>query len=94
MEREYDSWFLAKGEIEKQDDQPNIYFQEGEIWWCRLGVNVGHEEDGKGSSHSRPVLIFKKFNRFVFWALPLSTKLKRIHTTLPLLPRTKKNAPP
>ena len=33
---------------------------EGEIWWVRLGVNVGYEIDGKSSDFSRPVIIIKK----------------------------------
>jgi len=75
-ERDYKKWHRAKSKIEEiKDDSP--YFKEGEIWWCRLGANVGHEEDGKGESFSRPVLILKKFNQFVFWALPLSTKVKK-----------------
>jgi len=74
--RDYKEWHRSKSEIEEiKDDLP--YFREGEVWWCRLGANVGHEEDGKGESFSRPVLILKKFNQFVFWALPLSTKLKK-----------------
>lgn len=75
-ERDYRRWHDAKSKIEKSSE--NLpYFREGEIWWCRLGVNVGHEEDGKGISFSRPVLILKKFNQFLFWALPLSTKPKK-----------------
>jgi mRNA interferase MazF len=46
------------------------------VWWCALGVNVGFEQDGKGSEFRRPVLILKKFNQFVFLAVPLSTKTK------------------
>jgi mRNA interferase MazF len=38
---------------------------------------VGDEQDGKGESFSRPILILKKFNQYVFWAIPLSSKLKK-----------------
>lgn len=75
-DRDFDVWHDLKKEIEGQAAEPTIYFREGEIWWCRLGVNIGHEEDGKGDSYSRPVLILRKFNKYIFWALPLSTKLK------------------
>ena len=51
-------------------------FKEREVWWCSLGVNVGDEQDGKGSSFTRPVLVLKKFNRNVFVGIPLSTQLK------------------
>ena len=46
------------------------------IWWCFLGANVGFEQDG-GEDFVRPVSVFKKFNNEVFWALPLSTKIKK-----------------
>lgn len=73
--RDYKKWHVAKGTIEEESEKLP-YFHDGEIWWCRLGANVGHEEDGKGKSFSRPVIILKKFNQFLFWAVPLSTKMK------------------
>lgn len=51
-------------------------YKEREIWWCRIGVNVGHEEDGKGEDFHRPVLIVKKFNKRLFWGVPATTKIK------------------
>lgn len=41
-----------------------------------MGANIGFEQDGKGESFSRPILVLKKFNPFIFWAIPLSTKFK------------------
>ena len=41
-----------------------------------MGVNVGFEQDGKGNIFARPVLILKKFNKEIFWALPLTTRIK------------------
>lgn len=35
--------------------------------------NIGSEEDGKGPTFARPVLIVRKFNRELFYGLPLST---------------------
>ena len=49
---------------------------EGEVYWCSLGENIGDEENGKGSEFSRPVLIFKKFNNNIFLGIPMSTKNK------------------
>lgn len=53
-----------------------IYFREGEIWWASLGVNVGHEQDGKNENFERPILILKKFNQHVLWAVPLTSQVK------------------
>ncbi len=54
----------------------NIQIREGEIYWCTLGQNIGDEENGKGGDFRRPVLVIKKFNNNLCWALPLSSKLK------------------
>jgi len=52
-------------------------FKEGEVWWCSFGENVGVEVDGKGSKFSRPAIIFKKLSADGFFAIPLSTKIKK-----------------
>lgn len=48
------------------------FFHEREIWFCYLGANVGFEQDGTGEDFLRPVLILRKFNKYMFWALPLT----------------------
>ena len=75
MEKDFTDWHHKKTAIE-QSAGPRVFFHEREVWWCSLGLNVGFEQDGRGSRFSRPVLVFKKFNKEVFWALPLSTKIK------------------
>ena len=54
----------------------DIYFREGEIWWASLGVNIGHEQDGKNENFERPILVLKKFNQHVLWAVPLTSQIK------------------
>jgi len=49
------------------------YCKKREIWWCKLGKNVGIEQGGKGINFSRPVLIIKVFNKDMFWGLPISS---------------------
>jgi mRNA interferase MazF len=56
--------------------QSNVVFKEGELWWCSIGMNVGHEIYGKGPLFSRPVLIFKKSSPNLFLGIPLTSKLK------------------
>lgn len=48
-------------------------FKELEIWWVVLGHNIGDEEDGKGRFFMRPVLVLRKFNKNLFWGIPLTT---------------------
>jgi mRNA interferase MazF len=52
-------------------------FQEREIWWVHLGENVGHEEDGKGDSFTRPFVVIRKFNRELLFGVPCSSVNKK-----------------
>jgi mRNA interferase MazF len=54
----------------------NVYFYIKEIWWTNIGSNIGFEQDGKGKNFSRPILIIKKFNKNMLWAIPLTSKHK------------------
>lgn len=75
MKKDFQEWHKKKTDIEHSSDV-RVFFHEREVWWCSLGSNVGFEQDGKGGKFARPVLVFKKFNKEIFWALPLSTRLK------------------
>ncbi len=75
MKKIYTKWHDKKTEIE-YSEKPRVFFHEREVWWCSMGLNIGFEQDGRGESFARPVLVFKKFNKEIFWALPISTKIK------------------
>lgn len=70
MKKEFQKWHNKKSVIDQIERRP--FFHEGEIWWCTLGLNVGFEQDGGGEDYLRPVIIYKKFNNEVFWAIPLT----------------------
>lgn len=70
-------WHKIKIKIQLKEDKNNLYFQEREVWWASIGVNIGHEEDGKNKRFERPVLILKKFNKHLILIIPLSSKVKR-----------------
>lgn len=84
MFKDYENWHLIKDQINAFDSE-KIFFNEDEIWWCHVGLNVGIEQDGKGEKYMRPVLIFKKFSRKMCWAIPLSTKISKGEFFFPLL---------
>ena len=48
-----------------------------EVWWCSLGLNIGHEQDGKHAAFERPVLVLRKFNRESVLVAPITSQLKR-----------------
>ena len=74
MPKEHDKWIPLKKKIDSFEKK--LLFSEQEIWWCTSGVNIGHEQDGKGKDFRRPVLIIKKFSSSVCWAVSLSSSLK------------------
>ena len=41
-----------------------------------MGENVGVEVNGKSDKFTRPIFVFKKYDRYSFLGLPLTTKSK------------------
>lgn len=74
MQKDFQKWHDKKSQIDDLSQRP--FFQEREVWWCRVGLNIGFEQDGKGEKFARPVVVVSKFNNEVFWALPLTTAEK------------------
>jgi len=75
MKKDFDKWNNEKTKAHQAKNR--VFFHEREVWWCRIGINIGYEQDGKGDNFARPVIIFKKFNNEVCWVIPLSTKIKQ-----------------
>jgi len=74
MNKNFHKWHEKKKIIQSSEEIP--YFYEREIWWCSIGLNVGYEQDGKNENFERPILILKKFNKYILWAIPLTSKQK------------------
>src|SRR3979409_1458693 len=73
MEKDFDRWNKLKKAINASEESEAASFHGGDIWWARIGVNVGFEIDGKHKQFARPVIVLKKYNQYSFLALPLST---------------------
>lgn len=82
MEKDFIDWHLLKEQLHDQHTAPT--FQEREIWWCSIGLNLGVEQDGKDKPFHRPVLVVRKFNRRLFWGIPLTSKLKTFPFYFPI----------
>lgn len=76
--KDFNRWNELKKKIETEGNSPDKFPKEGEVWMSSLGRNIGFEQNGSGDSFSRPMLIVKKFNNHMFWAVPLSTKQKKL----------------
>jgi len=70
-------WISLKNRLHHSISK-TLLFNEGEVWWCSVGENVGSEINGKSKLFSRPVLILKKFSSNLFLGLPTSTKPQKV----------------
>ena len=73
--KDFDNWNKEKKKLENVSPD-TLTFHEREIWWCSIGINLGDEQDGKNELFERPVLVIKKFNNKICWALPMTTRPK------------------
>ncbi len=72
--KQYDEW----NEIKKQTQQinSNLCIKAREIYWTRIGINIGNEEYGKGSDFVRPVIIIRQLTHDLFIGVPTTTTIK------------------
>ncbi|MEK7604624.1 MAG: type II toxin-antitoxin system PemK/MazF family toxin [Patescibacteria group bacterium] len=82
MRKDFDGWNEEKKAIDEHAHAP--LYHEREIRWCRLGINIGFEQDGTGPGRSRPALILKAFSRSVCLVVPLTTSVKKNPYYIPI----------
>lgn len=70
----YDEWNEVKKECEK--DQKDRFFKEREIFFIKMGQNIGFEQNGKGVNFTRPIVIMKRISKDMFLGIPLSTTIR------------------
>ncbi|KKU60054.1 MAG: hypothetical protein UX81_C0005G0050 [Parcubacteria group bacterium GW2011_GWA2_47_12] len=75
MQKNFDEWNEIKKKTNADDGYLPLY-HERQIRWCRLGANVGFEQDGTGQDFSRPVLILKGLSKNVCIVIPLTASTK------------------
>jgi mRNA interferase MazF len=73
--KNYNEWNESKKLIEQRKLPNDFFFLEGEVWWASLGVNIGHEIDGKNDLFERPIVVIKKINDELLLALPITSSL-------------------
>ena len=93
MQKDFDAWNEDKKKADANEGYLPLYY-EREVRWCRLGVNIGFEQDGTGENFSRPVLILKGFSRRVCLVVPLTTSVKhnRYHVAVGIIAGRKASA--
>lgn len=70
-------WIGIKEKLDSNDFRPPL-INEGDLWWCAVGENIGVEMSGKGKDFTRPVIVLKKLDRFAFFGIPTTTNAKRV----------------
>lgn len=70
----FDAWNHEKKAIHNDGVSRTYYVNEREIWFVKMGKNIGFEENGK-EEFARPVLVIKKVGN-MFFTVALTTKGK------------------
>jgi mRNA interferase MazF len=75
MHKNFDRWNEHKKALDA-DAARRVFVHERELWFAHLGPNIGFEQDGRGDESLRPVLVLRKFNNEIVWALPPTRRAK------------------
>ena len=54
MQKDFDRWNKIKKATDAADEAARLYFRDREVWWVRLGHNIGYEANGKSREFTRP----------------------------------------
>jgi mRNA interferase MazF len=72
--KKYDEWNEVKKTVTKNNIKLGI--KPREIFWTKIGQNIGSEEYGKGKNFARPVIVIRKLTSDLFLGVPTTTKTK------------------
>lgn len=81
MKKNFDAWNELK---KKTDAEQRRFYTVREMWWCRFGLNIGTEEDGKGELFLRPALILRGFGPDACLVAPLTTSPREHPFRIPI----------
>ena len=72
--KQFDKW----NEVKKETDKAQMHFKikPREIFWVKIGQNIGHEEFGKGKEFVRPVIMIRQLTSDLFVGVPTTTTKK------------------
>ena len=72
--KKYDEWNEIKKKVAKNSRKLGI--KPREIFWVKIGQNIGSEEYGKDKEFVRPVIIVRKLTSDLFIGIPVTSSLK------------------
>ena len=83
MHKDFDAWNQIKKETHAHKKYLPFYHIR-QVRWCRLGANVGFEQDGTGADFSRPVLILAGLSKNTCLVAPLTTSSEKHRMRIPI----------
>jgi len=72
--KKFDEWNAVKKKT--QDNERKLGIKPRDIFWAKIGQNIGSEEYGKNDNFARPVIIIRKLTHDLFIGIPLTSTLK------------------
>ena len=72
--KDFDGWSISKKKLHDVHSDVQVFPKVRQIWFVKLGVNVGYESDGKGE-FTRPALVVARIGSLL-WCVPMTTKEK------------------
>jgi len=74
MDYVYNEWNEIKKKTQKGHRKLGI--KPRDIFWVKIGQNIGSEEYGKGKDFARPVIIIRKLTHDLFLGIPITSSIK------------------
>ncbi len=72
--QEFDRWNEVKKETAK--NKMKLSIKSRDIYWAKIGQNIGHEEYGKGKDFLRPIVVIRQLTSDLFIGVPTTTTAK------------------
>ncbi len=70
----FDKWNDVKKNTEKSNIKLGI--RPRDIFWAKIGQNIGTEEYGKNKNFARPLIVIRKLTSDLFIGIPLTSSIK------------------
>ncbi|MFK5975306.1 MAG: type II toxin-antitoxin system PemK/MazF family toxin [Sulfurovum sp.] len=72
----FDRWNGIKKSTEKEKNNIKLGIRPRDIFWAKIGQNIGTEEYGKNKNFSRPLIVIRKLTSDLFIGIPVTSTIK------------------
>lgn len=71
----FDNWNRVKKNTERARER-KLTIKPRDIYWAKIGKNIGSEEYGKNENFARPIIIIRRLTHDLFIGIPLTSTIK------------------